>query len=310
VLQFPTFGFAKSVNADNVDLDVFCDWVEANLLFDEDQLSKSDLIDTLCDENLYEDQDMASVKVDDAWTELRRRQTCLNNLTCFSVRHGRLVRTRPWQDDPGHAFCVLLAFAQWNREWAHKFGKDFNEQGEIFELLTKESMETQFPDWLIHQTGWSRTNPVKLAGVVKDMAQRLGESTGDLSRWAEPNANEAGLDLLCYRPFSDNRVGVPLYLLQCASGLNWKSKLKAPDINDWSKYIMFAATPRKAFATPFAFLDPQFIRYCGSVDGLLLDRYRLLAAVNHKAKWISAGLRKRIIAWAKPRVKALSRFES
>jgi len=310
MLQFPTSGFAKSVDADNVELVAFCDWIEANLLFDEIRLSKSDLVDVLCDENLYEDQDMASAKVNDAWTELRRRQSCLNNRACFLVGVGRITNTRPWQEDPAHAFCILLALAKWNREWAQQFGEDYNEQGELFELLTKESMETQFPDWSIHQTGWARTHAVKLARVVKEIAERLGESQGDLSRWAEPNANESGLDLLCYRPFSDNRVGVPLYLLQCASGVNWKSKLKTPDIDDWMKFIQFAAKPRKAFATPFAFLDPEFIRYCGNVGGLLLDRYRLLAAVNHKEKWISVGLRKRIIAWAKPRVKALSRFES
>jgi hypothetical protein len=171
-------------------------------------------------------------------------------------------------------------------------------------------METQFPDWSIHQTGWARKNAVKLAGVVKDVAERLGESQGDLSRWAEPNANESGLDLVFYRPFPDNRVGVPLYLMQCASGVNWKSKLKTPDIEDWSKIILFAAKPRRAFATPFAFLDREFIRYCGNVDGMLLDRYRLLAAGNHKPNWISRNLSRRIIAWARPRVKALSRFES
>jgi len=310
VLQFPTTGFAKSVNADNVDLGALCDWIEANLLFDEIQLSKSDLVDTLCDEALYEDQDMASAKVDDAWTELRRRQACLNNRACFLVNTGHITRTRPWRDDAAHAFCILLALAKWNREWARQFGEDYTEQGELFELLTKESMETQFPDWRFHLTGWARTHAVKLAAVVKDITGLLGEAEGDLSRWAEPEANESGLDLLCYRPFSDNRVGVPLYLLQCASGVRWKPKLKTPDIDDWSRIIQFAATPRKAFATPFAFLDPDFIRYCGNLRGLLLDRYRLLAAVNHRENWMSAGLRRRIIAWARPRVKKLSRFES
>jgi hypothetical protein len=310
VLQFPTSGFAKSVGSDNVDLAAFCDWIEANLLFDEIRISKSDLVDTLCDETLYEDQDMASAKVDDAWTELRRRQSCLNNHTCFLVSSGHITRTRAWREDTAHSFCILLAMAKWNREWAHQFGHDYNEQGELFELLTKESMETQFPDWAIYQTGWARTNPVKLPGVVKNIADLLGEARGDLIRWAEPDANESGLDLLCYRPFSDNRVGVPLYMMQCASGVGYRSKFKTPDIDDWSKLIVFAARPRKAFATPFAFLDPDFIKNCGYVEGLLLDRYRLLAAINHKKNWVSNGLRRRIIAWARPRVKALSRFES
>ena len=91
---------------------------------------------------------------------------------------------------------------------------------------------------------------------------------------------------LFYRPFPDNRVGVPVYLMQCASGENWVHKLHEPDLNVWTKIILFAATPSKAIAIPFVLLDKEFKQRCNRVNGMLLDRYRLLAAVNHNGKWV------------------------
>ena len=123
----------------------------------------------------------------------------------------------------------------------------------------------------------------------------------------EPEANEAGLDLLCYRPFVDNRVGIPVYLIQCASGGNWKSKLKTPDITDWRRYIQFAARPGKAFSMPFALLDDDFLKCCGKADGMLLDRCRLLTSADCEDNWISDELKKRIINWMLPRVSKLPR---
>src|SRR5258708_23151346 len=309
MLQFPTTGIARSVESHNVGLDVLCDWIELNVLFDEDRLSSTDVVDALCD-GIYAKQDMAAQLVDDAWSELRRREACVGERASFTVHGQRVSRKHSWRQDHAHSFCILLAFAKWHRKWGQQFGANYGEQGELFELLTKESIQTQFVGWQVHQTGWSRTNAVKLAAVATDVAERLGETTGNIVRWGDPAANESGLDLVFYRPFSDNRVGIPVYLTQCASGADWTRKLKTPDLDLWNKLIDFAGMPHRAFATPFAFSDSDFIRNCNKVKGMLLYRYRLLAAATHKESWVSAALRKRIIAWAKPRIAALPRMES
>jgi hypothetical protein len=310
MLQLPTTGISRSIASHNVELDVFCDWIEANILFDEGELSSTDVVDALCEDMIYDSQDMASEMVENAWTELKRRQDCIGPRCPFLVKGQRVTRRFAWRVDPAHSFCLLLAYAKWHREWSGEFGQDYTEQGELFELLTKASIEAQFSGWLIHQTGWSRTNAVKLAAVASQVADRLGETLGDLKRWADPHANESGLDLLCYRPFTDNRVGIPVYLTQCASGANWKEKMTTPDLNLWGKIVGFAAAPHRAFATPFAFVDSDFIRHCVKVNGMLLDRYRLLAAAIHKEDWISTALKRRIITWAKPRIATLPRREN
>jgi hypothetical protein len=306
MLKIPTKGVSRSTHTHNVSLDVFCDWIEGSILFVDDELSSTDVVDALTEDQIYDDQDMASEIVSDAWAELRRRESCVGNGSPFTVGGLRITRQYDsWQDTPAHSFCVLLSLAKWYREWARPFGSDYTEQGALFEDLTKESLEKLFSGWHIHQTGWTRTRTNRLAAVVDQVADHLGESKGVIERWTRPTANEAGLDLLCYRPFPDRRVGVPVYLMQCASGGDWEGKLHTPNLNIWRHIVQFAAIPKKAFATPFAFLEDEFIRNSALVDGMLLDRYRLLSVADTEEEWVSRPLRRRIIRWARPRVRTL-----
>jgi hypothetical protein len=307
MLALPTRGIYRSILQHNVELDVFCDWIEGTILFDEMEVSTTDIIDTLCEGLIYDNQDFASERVQDAWSELRHRKFCIGKGSAFAIESSRITRISEWQNAPAHSFCVILSLANLYPAWAKQSGTDYNEQGELFEELTKESLENQFNGWCFYKTGWSRSHSKRLISVIDEITDRLGELKGNPETWADPQANEAGVDLLCYRPFVDNRVGIPVYLMQCASGRDWKEKLKTPDITDWRKYIQFAARPGKAFATPFALLEEDFRRYCGKLDGMLLDRSRLLAASNVNDKWVSRELRDRLNKWIHPRVSQLPR---
>ncbi len=304
MLTPPTVGVAKG----NIRLDVLCDWIESSILFVDGELSDGDVFDVLIDENLFTEQDAAWQVVRDAWLELRRRQGWLGNASPIYFREQRLGVPGPWQDFPAHSFCLALSLAKWYPGWAGLFGPSYVEQGRLFEEMTKESMKTLFPDWEIYPTGWTRTRTNKLRGVVREVASRLGEAQGDIGRWTTPRANEAGLDLLCYRPFEDRRVGVPVYLMQCGSGGNWDNKLHTPSLRIWTKIVQFAADPKKGFAMPYALLDDEFVEKCNLVDGLLLDRYRLLSAGRANPDWLSPQLKADLVAWLSPRVAALPRY--
>ena len=310
MLALPDKGIAVSVNEHNSKLDTCCDWIEGSILFSSEELSSTDIIDFLIEEGMYKEQDFASQMVDDAWAEMRRRQVLVGSEFPFSVEHRRIKRLRLWQDVPAHSFCTLLSLATVYDNWGARFGSDYTVQGELFELLTKESLEHQLPGWKIYHTGWCQQTSIKLPDIVDNVINQLGELPGNIEAWANPNANDAGLDLLCYQPFADNRVGIPVYLMQCASGGDWKQKLRTPELELWTKVIQFAAEPKKAFATPFAFLDDAFRKTCSRVNGMLLDRYRLLTAYRYDENWVSAPLSARIIAWAEPRVSELPRGDA
>ena len=307
MLAIPPKGFPRSVDANNVQLDAMCDWMEACILFTDDRFSAVDFVDAIVEDQVCAQQGMASQMVSDAFAELRQRHNCVGESNPFRLDGARLVRVHDWKDAAAHSFCVLLSLAKWNRPWARQFGNDYTEQGELFEEVTKEALQVQFTGWTVHKTGWSRSQPNKLGEVVRDVAARLGEKVGDVAYWTNPDANELGLDLLCYRPFPDTRVGIPVYLLQCGSGANWDRKLHTPELSVWSKIVQFVVLPGKAFATPFALLGSDFIRKCALVKGPLLDRYRLLTAARVDRDWVSAVLRERLIAWSEQRIVALPR---
>ena len=316
MLALPTSGFSRSAGTSpeighNIRLDILCDWIEGSVLFDDEAVSKIDIVEILIEGNIYNDSNLALNVVNEAWSELKRRFGCIKEGNPFSFIRQTIKSRYPWQENPAHSFCLLLSMPRCYKDWSTAlFRNDYNEQGRLFESLTKASVENQFSDWEVYQTGWSRTNRVKLADIVDEISNRLGEMKGEIEPWENPGGNEAGLDLLFYRPFPDNRVGVPVYLMQCASGENWVHKLHEPDLNVWTKIILFAATPSKAIAIPFALLDKEFKQRCNRVNGMLLDRYRLLAAVNHNGKWVPNFLETEIVDWITPRLQTLHRYDA
>jgi len=305
VLRLPTVGMRRSVEKHNIDLNAVCDWIEGNVLFESETISIEDVVDQLIDNEVYDEQDFARERLSDAWDELERREHWMGNGTSIKIVGQRVIPYRAWQDNPAYSFCLALAYARWYPDWAAQFGSNYTIQGVLFEELTKASLEVMFPQWIIHRTGWSQSNAVTISDVVEDVATRLSEEIGEVEAWTSEKAKEAGLDLLCYRSYEDGRVGVPVYLLQCASGKDWTNKLHTPDLKIWKRVVRFVAEPRKAFAMPFAVDNEEFVRRCNVVDGPFIDRYRLLAAGRDDPDWVPADLRERIVRWLEPRLAQL-----
>ncbi|TIV73120.1 MAG: hypothetical protein E5V89_01820 [Mesorhizobium sp.] len=306
MLALPPKGFARSVNKHNVDASICCDWIEACALFGEGEASGSDVVDILRENEIYETQGFAWELVNDAFLAIRERKRVLGDGYPLRVQAGtRVVSDATWQDVAAYAFCLALSLSKAYPNWSHAFGVDFGPQGKLFEDLTAEAVAATFTGWEVHQTGWSATEPNLIAGIVRNVAERIGEATGEVRRWSAKRAKEAGLDLLCFRPFADGRAGLPIMLFQCASGKDWRSKLHQPEIRVWTKIVSFTIEPQKALAMPFALNHDDFRYHANVVNGLLLDRDRLLTPGQANRDWISADLRDRMRAWVGPRIATL-----
>lgn len=312
MLAIPTVGMARSVPPQHgVELDALCDWIEASLSFDEmDFISGSNVVDALCDDEVYSDQNFAWELVERAWAEFERRQTCMGKGAPFKVDGQRVVRLCSWKDCPAHAFCLALACAKWYPQWAESVTKNYTDQGELFEALTVASLGKLLPNWTIHRTGWSPDNAKKLKDIIRSIADMLVEPHGELEPWIKDSANEAGLDVVCFRAFGDRRPNLPTYFVQCASGKHYDHKLTTPDLNEWSKVIRFISRPQRSFATPFAFTENEFKRTSNKVSGLMLDRCRLLSAGCDGAEWIDDQLKAKLCRWIKPRISKLERAQA
>jgi hypothetical protein len=304
VLPLPERGIRRSLTVHNVRLDVLCDWIELEVLLSEDELSRADVIDHLIEQHIYDESDFAADLVGSAWTELRRRHRWLGGSSGLDFRGHRISRRSEWSNHAALTFCVLVSLAPRYAGWKDEFGSDYTEQGELFERLSISALGPRFDGWMFQSTGWSANTAVALRDVVPDLATNLYEEPGNITKWASGQAHEAGLDLAWFLPFSDLRSGIPIYLGQCASGDNWIKKIHTPELHLWGKLIDFTHPPAKAMIIPFALTDESFEQRRVQVNGLLVDRHRLLPDAT-EPDWLPTDLHSELVAWMRPRLEWL-----
>ena len=71
MLTLPTKGMARSIGAHNVRLEALCDWIEGNVLFEQETLTGADIVDLLLEQDLYRSQDFAWEFMGNVWGELK-----------------------------------------------------------------------------------------------------------------------------------------------------------------------------------------------------------------------------------------------
>ena len=292
----------RSITVHRSKLSVFCDWLEATVLFKNEDYSQTDVIDFLIEQQTYDSQDFCEEFVTSAWREFRRRMGWLKAHSPIEFRDRRVIRKSNWQEQPAHAFCLLLGLKPFYSDWQDHFGDNHLEQGLLFEKLVEQSLDAIFQDWTVVRTGWSTDEPTKIAQVVSQLASDVVEDEGNIEKYAGKNANEEGLDAYWYFRFNDERGGYPVFLAQCASGDDWKDKLHTPNLSVWAKLVDWKSPPARAFAMPFALEDGEFNDQCNRFSGLFLDRYRILQASRKNENWLEEKLAKELVAWLAPRI--------
>lgn len=285
MIKLPNEGRIKSINEHNCNIINLCDWIEACIGFSEEIMTRTEVIDILLEEEIYNKQDFAGEFVDILWIYLKKREKANKKSLFYEISGNKIQQTYKWEDKIAHSFCLLLSLAPYYDSWKET---DYNIQGELFEKLVKESLIALFPELKIFRTGWS---PKSSEGsyfkkIVLEMQQRLNLANIYLEKWDEKSKKEYGLDILVYFDFQDNRAGTPFYMMQCASGGNWEQKLHTPDLEIWRDILKTGQHASKGFVIPFCISDEIFYRASKS-GGFFLDRCRLLKASEKKENWVS-----------------------
>lgn len=294
MMALPNSGVGRSVNTHNSDLGVLCDWVESSVLFAVDDLSKSDVVDVLVEEEAYADQELATARVDEIWGVLEWRFQSVG--TPLGIRVGRrsITRRHEWRRFPAYAFCLSLASA---KNYSAMPRRNYALQGEIFEDIALLAIRRTLPGWTVRKVGWSPTDPVAIAGAVAQMIRDLREIDGaEQEVHLREQVKDLGLDILAFYPFADEYASLPVILLQCASGADWEDKRSTPDLHVWKKVISFTSSPLRGMAIPYAFAEPMELRRKATpINGVFLERYRLLRAFQGLT--VPRDLNARISAW-------------
>lgn len=307
MLALPEVGMTRSVNVHNGKLSVLCDWIEASILFNDDEISTTDVVDVLIENQIYDKQDFANERVEQAWSVLADRIAYMQGPLGITVSKNRIVRQQSWARFPAYGFCMALACSALYPKWASAWDTPASEQGGYFEELAAESFSTTLGGWKVRRLGWAPNSPVKLRDVIYDIIAELNAKEGaELHMHVDQHTNELGLDLLAYQSYGDAHASLPILLIQCASGKNWVDKRQSPDLTIWNAIVSFGSRPVRGFVMPFAFADQiEFRREATSVDGVFVDRNRLLGAFPRNAGKVSIRLNRKLSAWTRAQIRAL-----
>lgn len=305
MLVMPESGFSRSVEKHNVDLIAMVDWIEASTVFLGAATSKSDVVDVLCEEDVYDDQDFAAEIVDQAWQLLRVNAAALGANALVDVQARTVQPTGDWRTCAPTAFFLLLSIAPRYARLREKLAGDYANQGALFEQVTRDAIAAR--GWAVHSTGWQ-------SGMAAETFARLVDGVQAFLR--EPlrvpdteeyltSANDAGLDLVCLWPYFDDRPAAPVMFVQCASGANWRTKLKTPDPELWHKMIPFIVSPTRAISIPFVLDEASFKKTALLQSGVLLDRVRLLRRLDAAKQWMNADAQQKVQDWVESKLDAL-----
>jgi hypothetical protein len=309
MLKIPEIKFERSANKSNVDPNALCDWLEACALFEGPTVTKGDVVDLLIEGQVCSDdnQDLAHSIADQGWDELAMRKRWGGVPDDLDITSTRITCATTWQDDAIRAFFVLLSALRIYPEWA-KGHQAHGVQGDLFERVVELICPHLLPGWTSYRAGWSPENTKDIPAIAAELNQRLYTSGApDLDAWLMNAGNDGGLDIVCYRPFSDEREAIPAFFLQCASGKNWRTKVQTPNPELWSKILNSAVRPSTGIVAPFV-IDSNELRFAALLGQVIVfDRIRLIQAAREGNVELPEDLAHELAAWMTPRVDQLPR---
>jgi hypothetical protein len=183
--------------------------------------------------------------------------------------------------------------------------------------VRSNSFQSRTPDSIIRSARASSFSKLRIASIVARVAPSASPNLArPRPRFAHTELRAAQIlesprwlpeDVVCHFPFPDGWGGRPRYLVQCASGENWKGKKATPKVALWEKLIDFTTKPLRGIAMPFALLEDEFRREANDdLLALLLNRHRLGALPQSgPGSWPDAMLRRDLNSWTQPRAIAL-----
>jgi len=112
---------------------------------------------------------------------------------------------------------------------------------------------------------------------ISDYAARSGLKRLEIGAPPFSNDKDLGLDVVFWLPSSDGRGADLHFLVQCATGRNWDSKLDDINLKEWSSHLNWAVPPVRIFCVPnvIRLTEERWIR-TSSRAGWIVDRPRLI----------------------------------
>lgn len=149
------------------------------------------------------------------------------------------------------------------------------------------------PDW-----------PRGIVQRINTLGERLSLKAESLEGKVKPISGDRGLDVAVRLSFGDDGPGTVVFLVQCATGKNWKVKRGEPSIAEWQDIFQWNAGLIRAIAVPWRLEAPsEYAQNFRHFDSIILDRMRLVCGCPDR--FLDPSTRKLILSWCGKQIKKL-----
>lgn len=239
---------------------------------------------TRLDENDYSDgvpeEEEIDIKIEEVYGEVeKRREVCGDGYPFTVGEQGNTLRITDDQYNAKHIvyrYLLLATRLNMNSNNSHA-GID---GALLFEKLSAEVAREYFGDRAKSIVFGTASDSPKFEEKVNQLCHQLGEGVGFANRdWDDAHIRDGKLDIVTWKPFSDERDGQLIGFGQCKTGTNYKDSLTQlqPDAfcNKWLSRSP-AVSPVRMFFLAEALDLSQNWRNMSIDAGLLFDRCRII----------------------------------
>lgn len=248
------------------------------------------------DEDETDESDKLEALADAAFAELGERETACESEGRYPFELDKnTLKLKPDGEKSVYAFLLLLSL----------FGKDAGPPGQfgarIFEKVSALSLNAYLGGRHDHVYsyvfGFPRSVlPAGYAAALDDFCARLGECDGNKGHVRNEDQKDAGLDVVAWRRFADDRRGKLIAFGQCATGDNWREK-QFPATIDWCGLWLRSTpyvTPIRTFFVPHRLDYLRDWEWACRLGGVVFDRCRITQLA---VPLIEDDLKKEIEGW-------------
>ena len=244
---------------DPTRVETIADWAEFYIMLTQSELSKSGLRSYLEASSGSEPSDEL---VDSVWMELDTRERLYGMEPPFRVQPGLIQPTFEWKERPEYMTCLIFSL--------EGNPTDTLRSGVLFERIIREAIRNFIGGESI---------PVGFPNTWK--AEDIAKALNEHYIYEPPEyRQDRNLDVVAWKPFSDERASQIVVLIQCAAGHNWTSKKTELSLDAWCKYIHFACKPLKGLGIPIVITDAVRLEEDSTDAGVILDRTRIYRNIS------------------------------
>ena len=258
------------------------DWLEINALLDEDHsASVEDLTSKLKLEYADQESKIENLRTDVS-SELISRARKIGDAYPF-VFNGKLLKIkniRTYRNQWAYLFCLLISYIGLEKGSSELKIWDTKEISSLFEklctLVAQNFLSNKKVDAKSLQFGAPRTLWKAEHQSFKKALEFLKLALNEGTIKGSPTTNrrkDAGLDVIAWRPFPDNRTNKLFLLGQCAAGNDFKSKRR--ELQDFSQYYSLEVGIIYSFFIPHEVDEADWSYFYYPDIGILFDRSRV-----------------------------------